>query len=99
MNISFNVNDDKGNAFISASKWIIDDPLLTDDQNVNKCLKKYMARAIDDHIRHTALVTYELAVEDLKTQNRALTLQVRQAIDELAAQKAIADGAPSTEVA
>ena len=87
MQISFNIADDVGAEFLLAAKDFNNDPALTDTQNINKCLKKQIARIIDVYHRKLAIGALEDNVNSLNEQMLALRLQLGQAQQTLAIQE------------
>jgi len=55
MNVNFNIPDTLGEQFISASKWMINRPDLSDDRVVKKNIKNYMGNCIDEYNKHLML--------------------------------------------
>jgi hypothetical protein len=49
MNINFNITDELGEKFISASRWMIDGNELSDDRIIKKNIKKYIGNCIDGY--------------------------------------------------
>jgi len=78
MQISFNIADDVGAQFLVGAKAILNDPALTDTQNINKCLKKQIGKIIDDYNKKQAIGALEDTVNNL-------TLQMKNIQDQLAA--------------
>lgn len=75
MNIAFNIPDELGNQFITASRWMIDRPDLTDDRIIKKNIKQYMGSCIDNYNRSLLLnesaslvTTLESQLVDTRTQ-------------------------------
>jgi hypothetical protein len=72
MNISFNIQDDLGAQFVTASKWVINRPDLTDDKVCDKYLKQKIGELVDSHRRFTVLGEPEIEVSSLRTQVRTI---------------------------
>lgn len=68
MNINFNVTDELGNQFITASRWMIDRPDLTDDRIIKKNIKRYIGDCIDNYNRSLLLNESASLVTTLESQ-------------------------------
>lgn len=82
MLISFNIADDVGAQFLLAAKDIINNPALTDDQNINRCLKRQIANIIDAYNTKLAISALEDNVNILNAQLAA----ARQSFEDAARQ-------------
>lgn len=79
MNINFNVKDEIGVSFISASKWQLNNPELTDDAAVKKCLKRYMGSVIDIYNKDLAIGDDERNLTNLRSQSSTAQDQLMKA--------------------
>lgn len=68
MNINFNVPDALGEQFISASRWMIVRPDLTDDRIIKKNIKRYMGDCIDNYNKSLLLNDSASLVTTLESQ-------------------------------
>lgn len=72
MNISFNITDNIGESFISASRWKIDLPEISDNRVMIKYLKNCIGELVDSYAKYKAIGNDEQNLQDLKSQ--ALTI-------------------------
>jgi hypothetical protein len=75
MNISFNVKDELGVSFISASRWDLKRSDLTDAEIIKKSVKKYMGLLIDSYNRSLVLETDQINLVALRNQMSSLQTQ------------------------
>jgi len=68
MNISFNVTDEIGNTFLSASKLEFGVQAWTDDKYINRNIKKYMSKQIDKYSLNVVTGADEAALAVLLLQ-------------------------------
>jgi hypothetical protein len=67
-NINFDVKDSLYENFLSASRWQIDRPALTDGEIIKKSLKSQMGTLIETHQRFLALNIEEMTVQTFRQQ-------------------------------
>jgi hypothetical protein len=79
MNITFNVKDELGVAFIAAAKWSLENQALDDDTAIKRGLKKHMAALVDAHTRYLMLGTDEATLTALKSAAETSRQQLMQA--------------------
>ncbi len=82
MNINFNIPDDYANKFISAARWKIDRPDLSDDRILKKILKQYIENLIDEHTKNIILQSSSSVVNTLKSQSEYCNKQLWAAQEE-----------------
>lgn len=80
MNINFNVTDELGKQFITASRWMIDKPELTDDRIIKKNIKRYIRDCIDNYnrfllINESASLVTTLESQLVSTRNQLIVAQ------------------------
>lgn len=68
MNINLNISDELGEQFISASRWMINRPDLTDDRIVKKNIKRYIGDCINDYNKNLALNESSSLVTSLESE-------------------------------
>jgi hypothetical protein len=68
MNINFNIGDELGSQFISASRWMIDRPDLSDDRILKKNIKQYIGNCVDEYNKFLVLADSASVVTSLTAQ-------------------------------
>ena len=68
MNINFNINDESGSAFISASRWKLNDNLSSDTNIVKQYLKSRIALIIDSYNKNLVGSVYAQEMSVLHSQ-------------------------------
>ncbi len=68
MNISFNIENELGDRFISASKWMMDRPDLSNEKIIKKNIKQYIGHCVDDYNKFLILADSASLVANLAEQ-------------------------------
>lgn len=76
MNISFNITDELGDTFISASRWKIDRPDISDTRVVNKYLKNCIGELVDSYVKNQAIGVDEQVLLELRSQATTISNQL-----------------------
>jgi len=79
MNITFNINDDSGSLFISASKWSNNQPTWTDDKAIKKPLKVYISSLIDQYKKWIVVGNEQTVVNQLNATASMVQAQMMDA--------------------
>jgi molecular chaperone GrpE (heat shock protein) len=68
MNINFNIPDEIGVQFISASRWSLNTQEFTDERIIKKSLKRYIGSLIDSYNKSQILNVTSSLISTLETQ-------------------------------